>query len=384
MTETRTARARTDTAAETVWRWIHECGNARRRELVGKLVTDGFRIHGTAWMGPAWTGADLRGPDACRAWLLTLHRAFPDLTTTVDDLFCAGDRVVARITHRGSHRGPWLGLAPTGRAVEFSQTLICRTENGHIAEIWQELDGLGLLITLGGAPPMGTAGPGQALRWAAAAAARTALNRVPQDRPWPWRGTGWQSVPPFPGPLSGTGDPDGTDLAANEKALHRWIDECVNEQAVHICSEIFHETYLGHSPPHAEPEPLHGPEGYDRFIRGILTGFPDAHATIEDMVSAGDRVCCRVRMTGTHRGVYRDLTPTGRRFTMSQIVVCRMVDGKIAESWQEIDGAGLLLQLGYVPRPGSRPSAMLTWFLRLGASLAGAGRHSRAEGADRG
>ncbi|MEU7239983.1 ester cyclase [Streptomyces sparsogenes] len=364
------------TGMETVWALLHECGGARHHSLADRLVTEKARLHNPPWLGP-----DGRGAAGVRDHLLLLHRAFPDLRTEVEDLFGAGDRIVARLTHRGTHRGPWLGVPATGRAVEFSQTLIFRVEDGpggRIAEIWYETDALGTLITLGAAPPLGTTSAARALGWAIAAAHHRAHHRVPQDQPWPWRGAGRRRVPAFRGPLSGTAPAAAELLEANARPLRRWIAECVNEQAVHICREIFHETYRGHSPPHAEPEPLRGPKGYERFIRAILTGFPDAKATIEDLIPVGDRVACRVRMTGTHLGPYRGLPPTGRPFSLGQIVICRIEDGRIAESWQEIDALGLMLGFGVVPRPGSGPGGYLLWFARLAATLATAPRRIAA------
>jgi len=166
-------------------------------------------------------------------------------------------------------------------------------------------------------------------------------------------------------------------VAANLVAPARWIDECVNERRTEICSEIFASDYVGHSPPHAEPEPLHGPDGYKRFIEGILHGFPDAQATIDDMFAVGDRVAVRVRMTGTHLGEYRGIPPTGRPFEITQNVIMRMTEGKIAESWQELDALGLMIQLGVAPTPGLGPFGFLRWAVTTMARLAVASVRAR-------
>lgn len=148
---------------------------------------------------------------------------------------------------------------------------------------------------------------------------------------------------------------------SNVAVVGRWIDEVVNGRDVDACYEIFAPDYVGHSPPHAEPEPVRGPEGYRRFVSGILNGFPDAYAVVDLTVSDGDHVAARVTMRGTHLGKYRGIPPTGRRFEISQIVILRIRDGRIAESWQEIDALGLMHQLGLVPPATGGPVGLLRW-----------------------
>ena len=78
--------------------------------------------------------------------------AFPDMTTTIDDIFSAGDRVAARWTSRGTHRGDFMGAAATGNAVTMSGIDIHRVENGRIAELWHQVDTLGMLQQVGAIP----------------------------------------------------------------------------------------------------------------------------------------------------------------------------------------------------------------------------------------
>ena len=92
---------------------------------------------------------DLYGPEGVRIDLAEYRSGFPDLSVTVEDLLAAGDRVVSRFVLRGTHAGPFLGLAPTGRAVAVAGVAIDRIAGGRLAESWVALDGLGLLRQLG-------------------------------------------------------------------------------------------------------------------------------------------------------------------------------------------------------------------------------------------
>ncbi len=64
------------------------------------------------------------------------REGFPDLTVTIEDVMAEGDRVTARVTMRGTHRGEFQGIAPTGKRVEVRAIDMFRIEDGKIVEHW--------------------------------------------------------------------------------------------------------------------------------------------------------------------------------------------------------------------------------------------------------
>ena len=78
--------------------------------------------------------------------------AFPDLQLTVEDVVAVEDKVAARIRFRGTHRGGFMGIPATGRAVTFTSMEFNRVVGGRVAEHWVLSDLLGLLQQLGAAP----------------------------------------------------------------------------------------------------------------------------------------------------------------------------------------------------------------------------------------
>ena len=92
---------------------------------------------------------------------------FPDLNTTIEDIFADGDKVAVRHTYRGTHRAPWMGIPPTGKAVTVTATDLYHMRDGKIVEEWVEMNLLSLLQQLGviptpGQPPAPSApAPGQ-------------------------------------------------------------------------------------------------------------------------------------------------------------------------------------------------------------------------------
>lgn len=78
----------------------------------------------------------LHGREIWRLGAQTMLDGFPDLEITVEDMFGVDDRVAVRVHFRGTHRGTFQGIAPTGRPVSFRSIEIYRVEGDRIAEEW--------------------------------------------------------------------------------------------------------------------------------------------------------------------------------------------------------------------------------------------------------
>jgi predicted ester cyclase len=88
-----------------------------------------------------------------------------------------------------------------------------------------------------------------------------------------------------------------------------------------------------------------GPEAQKHAARAFRTAFPDAHFTLEVVVSSADLVAARWRCTATH-------AETGARIAdYVGVNFFRIADGKIVETWDTRDDLGLFAQLGLVPPP---------------------------------
>jgi steroid delta-isomerase-like uncharacterized protein len=92
---------------------------------------------------------EVRGIDAVKNVVTMARTAWPDLHYTIDDLISEGDKVVLRYTIRGTHKGEFLGMPPTGKKFEATGTSTCRLTGGKIAETWVNWDALGMLKQLG-------------------------------------------------------------------------------------------------------------------------------------------------------------------------------------------------------------------------------------------
>lgn len=98
------------------------------------------------------------------------------------------------------------------------------------------------------------------------------------------------------------------------------------------------------------PQPIKGREAVAEIFRAYLRGFPDLRFTIEQMLQSGEHVVTRWKSTGTHKGEFMGLPPTGR--SGGEIHGCNVGEiknGQITRLWSYWDSASLLRQLGVMP-----------------------------------
>src|SRR5678816_3983961 len=102
----------------------------------------------------------------------------------------------------------------------------------------------------------------------------------------------------------------------DNKAIVRRLHDLWNTGDLGMIPEVFHPDFAGHWPPSSrKPER----RGLDEVRAGLLstrTAFPDWVENVVDMVAEGDRVATRYISTGTHRGEFWGIAPTGVTVTV--------------------------------------------------------------------
>ena len=93
-----------------------------------------------------------QGPKGLLYASQTFRTAVPDLHCKIEDLLVSGDKVTARLTFTGTHKGEFMGHPATGKPVRFFAIDILRIRGGRIVEDWHLEDNLTLLQQLGAFP----------------------------------------------------------------------------------------------------------------------------------------------------------------------------------------------------------------------------------------
>jgi predicted ester cyclase len=100
----------------------------RKLDAINRYFTRGYVCH--------LTDGEIRGHRAIRAFLVMLERGFPDIRVKVDVLLTGKDRISWQRTHRGTHKGDFMGFPATGRPIVWRDMIVTRFRGGLIAEEW--------------------------------------------------------------------------------------------------------------------------------------------------------------------------------------------------------------------------------------------------------
>ena len=138
----------TEANKTSVRRFYDEVFNKKNRAAIDEFIDPNQVDHAA----PPGTPGGLAGAKQTIGMYLT---AFPDLHFTVEDMIAEGDKVVARLTTRGTQQGAFMGIPPTGKQVTVPAIDINRIAGDKSVEHWLEMNTLGLLQQLGVVPMPG-------------------------------------------------------------------------------------------------------------------------------------------------------------------------------------------------------------------------------------
>lgn len=137
-----------------------------------------------------------------------------------------------------------------------------------------------------------------------------------------------------------------TTTAENEQITQRLNEEVWENRNFDVIDELVAEDYVLHD--EFMPEPMRGREGY-REMAEMASGIIDGPIETHQLISTDDYVIGRWSQTGRHVGEMMGIEPTDEEVTVTGIDINRFEDGQLAESWQEVNVFGMLLQIGALP-----------------------------------
>jgi len=223
------------------------------------------------------------------------YGGFPDGRHDHETALAHGEHVTFTGTYRGTHRGDFQGIAPTGRAIALPYVCLVRAQEGRVVEIWAQFDSAGLLAQLGALPATGAAD---------AAAPAGSVTR---------------------------GDTAGVVTQMYAACDRGDWDACRTLVAENATAHIGGNTM-----------DRDAWMGMGKMFVGAFS--PAKHAFTHVLVS-GDRVTTIGTFSGTHTGDFMGVPATGKKVSFPVIHVDRVVDGRIVEHRGEFDPTLLMKQL---------------------------------------
>jgi steroid delta-isomerase-like uncharacterized protein len=129
---------------------------------------------------------------------------------------------------------------------------------------------------------------------------------------------------------------------------HRWFEEAWNQGSEGAIDELSAERMIGHGLGEGGSDAV-GRDDFRVFWRNLRSALPDLHVTVEDTVTQGEKVAIRIVLEATHSGEGLGIRPSNARVRVAGMVIARVVNGQIAEAWNNWDQLALLQQIGAIP-----------------------------------
>jgi predicted ester cyclase len=126
--------------------------------------------------------------------------------------------------------------------------------------------------------------------------------------------------------------------AHNAMLVRRAVEEIWNQGKLAVADVLFSSNYVNHAGLIADL--VLGPEAIKISVMFYRTAFPELQITIDELTAKRDAVVLRWTAHGS-----------ALQGTLAGIIVSRIADGQIAESWMQWDQAGVLKRLGIEPTP---------------------------------
>jgi steroid delta-isomerase-like uncharacterized protein len=144
-------------------------------------------------------------------------------------------------------------------------------------------------------------------------------------------------------------------MSEQNKALAARVPlEAFNQGKLEVIDELIADNSVDHAT--LPPGMPSGKEGIKLLVKALRSAFPDLKITIDLQVAEGDLVATYATTTGTMKGEFAGMPPSGKTATWEAIHISRVKDGKVVEHWAVQDQLSMLQQLGFVPMPEAAPA----------------------------
>mgnify|MGYP002351112184 CR=1 FL=1 len=132
----------TEDNKKLVQKYINEVINTGNVECIGNFIAPGYvEIHD----GKRYP----IGIEGAKEHILGVRKTYPDLKLKIENQIAEGEWVVTCITARGTHKGVWLDIKPTGKVITYTGVNVNRIVNGLIVEHGGAANLLGPLLEAG-------------------------------------------------------------------------------------------------------------------------------------------------------------------------------------------------------------------------------------------
>ena len=135
----------------------------------------------------------------------------------------------------------------------------------------------------------------------------------------------------------------------NKALIRQMVEEVFNKGNFDKVDEYLAPNFVEHE--ELPPGIPRGREGLKVLTAMMRSAFPDFKATIHDIITEGDKVVIRMTWSGTQKGEFMGIPPTGKSISIGVIDIIRVTGDKGVEHWGVMDSMLMMQQLGAIPAP---------------------------------
>ena len=137
------------------------------------------------------------------------------------------------------------------------------------------------------------------------------------------------------------GNDEAMDNHANKALVRRFVEEVFEERRANAVNELVADSFTSHTW-HFEED---GRSKLRAAAERLRFALDDVTFDVEDMIAEGDRVAVRLTASARQVGELMGMPPTGKSYSIGEIHIFRVEDGKIAEHWHHLDAPSMMAQL---------------------------------------
>lgn len=303
------------TGKEIVRAFVEELTNRHNPEGWRMYCTEDFRHHFNLLDVPP----TLDGIEVLSKGILT---AFPNVRVHLDLLLQEGEWVVERATAQATHTGEFMGIRPSGKTLQWTESHLYRLRDGRIVEYVPGMRLQMLMVQMARRQDYFHAPSGSALSHVIAFG-MSGLSRL--YRPEPARLL-----------------TEDERRERNRSVVARYIEDFKNQQRFTVFPQLFGAGFYHHFNFEDRPNTM---ATFISVGQNFLSAFPDVHVEVQHLIADGDYVVERNHVTATHQGTFADIPATGKRVHWDETHIYRLQDGKIVENWPQVNFEHILMQL---------------------------------------
>ena len=139
----------------------------------------------------------------------------------------------------------------------------------------------------------------------------------------------------------------------NETLVRRFVEEVLAKGRIEAVDELVAPDFVSHTWDMTDA----GRDKLKAITPQMHERLTDVEMSVDEVVAADDRVVVRLTSSATPTGDFMGVPAAGKRYSIGEIHWFRVRDGQIVEHWHQMDGLGLMRQLGATPGRSHQTSA---------------------------